>query len=115
MSVVPADYEDSDLQAPVATECERCARPSSDLKSRNGQLVCWECADEIDLATWFAKDEEPLTGDKALLYADNQAACLIAACEHGTTEEEMLALLRAHIAVCAQCNPASVCYGAKAA
>ncbi len=93
----------------------RCARPSSDLRSRNGQLCCADCRDDIDLAAWLAQDEAPLTGDKALLYADEQPACLIAAYEHGTTEEEMLALLRAHIAVCAQCNPAAVCYEAKAA
>lgn len=54
-----SDYEYSDLQAPAVADCERCTRPSSDLKSRNGQLVCWECADEINLAAWL--QEEPTT------------------------------------------------------
>jgi len=48
--------------------------------------------------------EDPLTGDLALLYADEQAACLVAAYEHGRSEAEMLALLRAHVAECAHCG-----------
>ena len=79
--------------------------------------------DELDRAAWIAIHEAPLTGDKALLCADEQPACLIAAYEHGVDEAEMLALLRAHIAECVRCgsraatvqtdrlylNPAAVC------
>jgi hypothetical protein len=85
--------------------------------------------EELGLAAWDAKHNVPLTGDKALLYADEQPACLIAAYEHGQTEDEMLSLLRAHIAECAHCgstaatvqtdrlwlNPAAACCARKAA
>jgi hypothetical protein len=83
----------------------------------------WGNEEELDRAKWDAKHEAPLVGDKALLYADEQPACLIAAYEHGTTEDEMLSLLRAHVAQCVHCgstaatvqtdrlylNPAAVC------
>jgi hypothetical protein len=64
----------------------------------------WGNEDELDQAAWIAKHEAPLTGDRALLFADEQPACLIAAYEYGATEEEMLSLLRAHIAECALCG-----------
>jgi hypothetical protein len=83
----------------------------------------WGNEEELDRAAWVAKHEALLTGDRALLYADEQAPCLIAAYGHGATEGEMLLLLRAHIAECAHCgstaatvqadrlylNPAAVC------
>jgi hypothetical protein len=59
----------------------------------------WGNEEELDQAAWVAKHEAPLTGDKALLYAGEQPACLVAA--YGQTEAEMLFLLRAHIAECA--------------
>ena len=79
--------------------------------------------DELERQAWIARHDAPLIGDKALLYADEQPACLIAAYEHAETEAEMLALLRFHIAECAHCgsttatvqtdrlyvNPAAVC------
>ena len=64
----------------------------------------WGNEEELDRARWDAKHEAPLTGDKALPYADDQPACLIAAYRHGETEDEMLALLRAHIAECVHCD-----------
>ena len=108
--------------ADESAECERCGR-TDNLKPRAGLMVCYGCQKELDRAAWVAKHEAPLTGDKALLYSDDQPACLIAAYEHGETEDEMLSLLRAHVAECAHCgstaatvqtdriyiNPAAVC------
>ena len=65
--------------------------------------------EELALAKWDTNHNFPLIGDMALIYADEQAACLIASYGHGTTEAEKLALLRAHIARCVHCNPAAVC------
>jgi hypothetical protein len=110
-----------DFYAPAA-ECERCGR-MDELKERDGLMCCYDCQEELDQTAWDAKHDAPLTGDKALLYADEQPACLVAAYEHGATEDEMLALLRAHIAECVHCgstaatvqtdrlylNPAAVC------
>jgi hypothetical protein len=89
----------------------------------------WGNEEELERAAWIAKHDAPLTGDKALLYSDDQPACMIAAYESGTTEAEMLTLLRAHIAECVHCgstaatvqtdrlwlNPAAVCCDRKAA
>ena len=86
-----------------SAECERCGR-MDDLKARDGLMVCYDCQEELDRAAWIAKHEAPLTGDKALLYADEQPACLVAAYEHGTDEAEMLALLQAHITECTHCG-----------
>jgi|SRR5579871_609961 len=80
-------------------------------------------ADHSPLVEEVEAEDMPLTGDLALLYADEQSACLVAAYEHGTSEAEMLSLLRAHVAECAACgstaaivqadrvllNPAAVC------
>jgi hypothetical protein len=66
----------------------------------------WGNEEELDRAAWDAKHEAPLVGDKALLYADEQPGCLIAAYSHGTTEAEMLSLLIDHLAKCESCNPA---------
>ena len=97
-----------------SAECDRCGR-MDDLKERDGQMVCSDCQEELGLAGCVAKHEAPLTGDKALLYADEQPACLVAAYEHGETEEAMLSLLRTHVAGCAHCNPAIVRCERKAA
>ena len=64
----------------------------------------WGNEDELALAAWIAKHEAPLVGDEALLYSEDQPACLIAAYEHGTTEAEMLSLLIDHLATCERCN-----------
>jgi hypothetical protein len=110
-----------DFYAPAA-DCERCGR-MDDLKERDGQMVCFDCQEGLDRAAWVAKYEAPLTGVRALLYADEQPGRLISAYGHGSSEEEMLSLLRAHIAECAHCgstaatvqtdrlylNPAAVC------
>jgi hypothetical protein len=86
-----------------SAECDRCGR-MDDLKERNGLMVCHDCQEELDLAAWIAKHDAPLTGNKALLFSDEQPACLLAAYEHGRDEAEMLSLLRAHIAECAHCG-----------
>lgn len=75
----------------------------------------WGDEDELERARWDAKYEAPLSGEKALLYADEQPACLIAAYEHGATEEAMLSLLIAHLATCDYCNPAALRCERKAA
>jgi hypothetical protein len=64
----------------------------------------WGNEDELERARWDAKHDFPPTGHKALLYSGNQPACLIAAYEHGETEDEMLSLLRAHIVECTNCG-----------
>jgi hypothetical protein len=63
--------------------------------------------EELGRAAWIARHEAPLTGDKALLYADEQPACLQEAIGFGESEAGLLALLREHIAACALCNPAA--------
>jgi hypothetical protein len=75
----------------------------------------WGNEDELAHRAWMARTDAPIAGAKALLYADEQPACLLAAYEHGTTEEEMFARLRVHIAECAHCNPAIVRCERKAA
>jgi hypothetical protein len=86
-----------------SAEFERCGH-MGDLKAHGGLIVCSDCQEELDRIAWDAKHEAPLTGDKALLYADDQPKWLVAAYEHGETEEEMLPAPRAHIAECAHCR-----------
>jgi hypothetical protein len=86
-----------------SAECDLCGR-TDDLKGRDSLMICYDCQEELDRAVWIAKHEAPLIGDKALLYANEQPACLVAAYEHGADETEMLALLRTHIVECAHCG-----------
>ena len=57
-----------------SAECERCGRMDR-LNECDGQMVCYDCREELARAAWSVRHETPLSGDMALLYSDDQPAC----------------------------------------